>query len=119
MRISIEAPLTFAFVGMATLMAGYFVHDALGWIGVGLLGLLMLFVAIRVELERAGPVGSAQTTGLFASTFAAREQMSRAEREAERIEVSATLWSTRFAKLIGAALAVLGLGGFLLFQLPH
>ena len=87
---------------------------AAGWFGVGLLGLLVLFIAVRVDLEGDRPIGPQMTPGLYAEQY--RSEMSadgsaRASRRAERLSMAT---ATQFARLFGAALAIVGFGLFLL-----
>ena len=89
-----------------------------GLIGVGVVGLVLLFVCTLVELDTDRPVGSG---GIVTPGFLARQvEVAAALRPEERVSSLAdrllSLQSVRFYKLLGAALAVVGLGGFLLFQ---
>ena len=89
-----------------------------GFIGVGVVGLVLLFVCTLVELDTDRPVGSG---GIVTPGFLARQvEVAAAQRPEERASSLAErlLWpkSRRFFKVLGAGLAVVGLGGFLLFQ---
>jgi hypothetical protein len=70
-----------------------------GFAGVAFYGLLLLFICMQVELD---PDGSAR---------APRQNMSRAER------IMTAIMTTRFFKYVGIGLTLVGLGGFLYFQL--
>jgi hypothetical protein len=71
----------------------------LGFAGVAFYGLLLLFICMQVELD---PDGSARAPG---------QNMSRSER------VMTTIMTTRFFKYVGIAITLIGIGGFLYFQL--
>jgi hypothetical protein len=88
-----------------------------GFLGIGLIGLLTWFICVRVELEKDGAVGNVFTTGLYAQQMRAREVMTRTEKAAERHEQTALLQSLRFFKRLGIALAVIGFSMFALYQL--
>ncbi len=89
-----------------------------GLIGVGVVGLVLLFVCTLVELDADRPVGSG---GMVTPGFLARQvEVEAARRPEERASTIAdrllSLQSVRFYKYLGGALAAIGLGGFLLFQ---
>ena len=48
----------------ATALA-YLAYEVAGWIGVGVLGLIIAFLAVRLEIEQSGPVGHPRDTGLY------------------------------------------------------
>jgi hypothetical protein len=105
----------------AWLVIGIFVFITVayvGFIGVGVVGLVLLFVCTLVELDADRPVG---TGGIATPAFLARQvEVAAAQRPEERASSLAdrllSLQSIRFYKYLGAALAVVGIGGFLLFQ---
>ena len=39
-----------------------------GFLGIGVLGLIIGVIALTVEIERGGPIGHDQATGLYSST---------------------------------------------------
>ena len=89
-----------------------------GFIGVGVVGLVLLFVCTLVDLDADRPVGGG---GVVTPGFLARQvEVAAAQRPEERASWLAdrllSSQSVRFYKLLGAALAAVGLGGFLLFQ---
>jgi hypothetical protein len=69
----------------ATALA-YFAYEIAGWIGVGVLGLIVAFIAVRLEIEQHGPLGHPRDTGLYTRSLMGHDQMARAELEAERTE---------------------------------
>jgi len=88
-----------------------------GFLGIALIGVAIWFICVRVESEKEGAVGHELTPTLFAEQIKARQQMSRSERAALVAEQTAvTLWA-RFIRQFGIALAGIGLGGFVLYQL--
>ncbi len=88
-----------------------------GFLGLGVLGLLVGFMAQRIELEKDGAVSNVMTTSLYAQQFKARENMSRAEKAAHRAETDALLKWLFVAKVVSAGLIILGFGLFFQFQL--
>jgi hypothetical protein len=87
-----------------------------GFFAIGLIGLLLWFVCVRIELEKDAAVGSGWTPQLIASQHEARERMSDDERASWRHEQSLALQSTRFFRHLGMALTLIGAAGFLYFQ---
>lgn len=90
-----------------------------GFIGVGVVGLLMWFLAILVELNTDTPVGfgSIATPGFLARQVEVKAAQRSEERAASFADRLLALQCTRFYRNLGAALAVVGIGGFLLFRL--
>jgi hypothetical protein len=84
--------------------------------GVGVIGIMLWFVCTRVELEEDGPVGNASAVSLLAPQLRARNEMSREQRAAVRHKHSLAVKSARFFKHLGMALAAIGFGGFLYYQ---
>lgn len=91
---------------------------AAGGLGVGLLGLFVLFVAVRMDLEGNRPIGPEMTPGLHASQFAGESRRSHADRAAERSAWAGFLAPLRLAMVLGGLLVVIGFGGLILFELP-
>jgi hypothetical protein len=88
-----------------------------GFLGLGVLGLLVGFMAQRIELEKDGAVSNVMTTSLYAQQFKAREGMSRAEKAEHLAETDALLKWLFVAKVVSAGLVILGFGLFFQFQL--
>ncbi len=82
------------------------------FLGIGVIGLLLLFVCIRIELETDAPAGGPFDTSLMASQVRTKRERSRAEHAAARAENSLAVQSTRFFKNVGIGLALIGFGGF-------
>lgn len=87
-----------------------------GFIGVGVVGLLMCFICTLVELDTDAPVGSEFSAGVLARQLEAKARRSSEERASSWGERLLATQSVRFYRNLGAALAVVGIGGFLLFQ---
>src|SRR5918993_3027134 len=88
-----------------------------GFIGLGVLGLIIGVMAQRIELEKDGAVSHYMTTSLYAEQFRAREQMTRAEKAEHRAENEALLKWLFVAKVVSAGLIIFGFGLFFQFQL--
>ena len=84
--------------------------------GVGLIGVALWFVATQFELEEDRPVATGSTASLLASQVKARNEMSREQRAAQRHEGSLRARSARFFKHLGIGLTLIGLAGFLYYQ---
>jgi hypothetical protein len=83
-----------------------------GFFAIGLIGLLLWFICVRIELEKDAAVGSGWTPHLIASQHEARERMSGDECASWRHEQSLALQSTRFFKHLGMGLVAIGAIGF-------
>jgi hypothetical protein len=119
MRISGREVLTgVALVGLFLMIAVAMALVArVGFLGVGIIGVLTWFICVRLELEKDAAVGNVMTTGLYAQQMRAREGMTRADKAAERHDQRVLLQSLRFFKRLGIGLTVIGLGMFVLYQL--
>jgi uncharacterized RDD family membrane protein YckC len=91
-------------------------QQAIGWLGVGLLGLFTLFVAVRYELEGNLPVGHQMTPDLYASQFGKHGPEHAAERAGRRHEWAGQLSAARLAAGLGALLALIGFGFFFMLD---
>jgi hypothetical protein len=88
-----------------------------GFVGLGILGLIVGVMAQRIELEKDGATSNDMTTSLYAQQFKAQEGMTRAERAERKAENEALLAWLFVAKVVSAGLIILGFGLFVLFQL--
>ncbi|MGO4523673.1 hypothetical protein AB4097_02280 [Microvirga sp. 2MCAF35] len=88
-----------------------------GFLGFGVLGLIIGVMAQRIELEKDGATSNDMTTSLYAQQIKAQESMTRAERAERRAENEALLKILFVAKVVSAGLIILGFGFFVLFQL--
>jgi hypothetical protein len=84
--------------------------------GIGVMGLMLWFVCVRMELEKDAAIGTGRTPELVAMQHEARQRMSEDERMSARHEQSLGLQSMRFFKHLGMALTLIGAAGFLWFQ---
>ncbi len=75
-----------------------------GFFGLGVLGLVIGFITVRMDLERDGP-----SSGL-AEQFKARERMSRAERAGFQAEQSFRLKPLFIAQIVAAGFVIFGFG---------
>ena len=87
-----------------------------GFIGIGVVGLLMWFICTIVDLELDGAVGSGMSPNFLAPQVKAKLDVSRVERAARFGEKLLEAQSVRLFKYLGAALAVIGMAGFVGFQ---
>ena len=89
----------------------------LGFLGIGILGLLTGLVAVNVDLQRGWPIGPARLN-MHADRLGAEERMSRAERAAWLAEIERNRLPIFVAKVASAGLIIFGFGLFVLYQLP-
>jgi hypothetical protein len=101
----------------ASVFVALVAFSLVGFLGLGILGLLIGVMAQRIEIEKDGAVSNEMTTSLYAEQFRARESMSRAERAEHHAESQTLLKWLFVAKVISAGLIILGFGFFVLFQL--
>jgi len=101
---------------VATLVAYVFIAFT-GFAAIGVIGLLICFISLRIELESGSVVGTVSSPDAFRRQIERQQAMSRAERAAARHEQSLTARSVRFFPNLGLALAVIGFGGFIYDQL--
>ena len=101
---------------VASLIA-FVLVTSFGFFAISLIGLLVWFGCVRVELEKDAAVSSGWTPELIVHQHRARERMSAEERAGWRHEQSLALQSTRFFKHFGMALTLIGAAGFLHFQI--
>lgn len=84
-----------------------------GFPGIGVMGLMLWFVCVRMELEKDAAIGTGRTPELVARQYEARERMSADERAGWRHEQSLALQSIRFFRHLGIGLTLIGAAGFL------
>jgi hypothetical protein len=110
-RLFTRAIASAGLIGLAVLA-----QQAIGWLGVGLLGLFTLFVAVRYELEGNLPVGPQMTPDLYASQFGKHGREHESERAGRRHESIGQLSAARLAAGLGTLLALIGFGFFLMLE---
>lgn len=102
---------TFALVAGAggLILVSVLAFRAAGGLGVGVLGLLVLFISVRVELEGNRPIGSIMTSNLYASQHEAESRKTRAERAEIFSDRARVMSGARLAAIMGGVLVVIGL----------
>jgi hypothetical protein len=70
--------LAFPILAAILIGVGYGALRLVGFFGLGVLGLIIAFIAVRMDLERDG--GHSGEPTILAEQFKAREHMSRAEK---------------------------------------
>ena len=114
MRLSRTEIVLLPVLLLGTAGLAYEAYRVVGFLGIGVLGLLIGFIAVQVDLERGGAVGGSQTQ-LYAQMMMSREKMSRAERAAHHAEIQLIRRPLTIAKIIAAVLIAGGFGGLLYF----
>ena len=105
---------------IAVAIAGWFVASLVAFVivalfdflGVGLIGVLIAFVATQFELESGGIAGGGYGASMIRHQMEADRKLSPEQRAARRHEQAFASQSTRFFRHFGIALAVIGFGGF-------
>ena len=87
-----------------------------GFFAIAVIGLMLWFICVRMELEKDAAVGTGRTPELIGLQHKARERMSFEQRAAWQEEQSLMLQSVRFFKNLGMGLTLIGAAGFLYFQ---
>ena len=85
-----------------------------GFLGVGLLGVLIGVAAVNYDLGKSDVGGGSPSPSLYARQVAAREQMSQDEKFAYRAGLHALWRPLTVAKTLSVGLIALGFGGYLL-----
>jgi hypothetical protein len=119
------SPASFSFGALLVAMVGWLVAALVtyvffvftGFLTIGVIGLLICFISLRIELESGSVVGTVSSPDSFRRQVERQQAMSRAERAAARHEQSLTARSARFFLNLGIALALIGFGGFIYYQL--
>jgi len=91
-------------------------YQIVGFLGIGVLGLIIGVIALTVEMERGGPIGFYNATDIYAQHMAAVERMSAAEKAERRAEIESAAFPLLVAKTVSAGLIVVGFGLFFVFQ---
>jgi len=86
------------------------IYRLVGFLGVGVLGLLIAFIAVRMDLEKGGAIGSSFSSDLYVQQMTAHQSMSRSERVAHHAERASMARALTIAKIIGAILITVGFG---------
>jgi len=83
-------------------------HRIVGFLGIGILGVLIAFIAVRVDLEKEAAVESVWAAGLHAQQASYRHNAHHSEQAAHRSEIQALRRPVLIAKIIGAVLVAIG-----------
>jgi hypothetical protein len=96
----------------------YLAFMTVGFLGLGVIGLIIGVAALRIELEQDGTTGMVRTTDLYARQIETLDRATRAEKAAHRAEKAALLKPLFVAKVVSAGFIILGFGLFVVVQLP-
>jgi len=112
---ALKSPLvSFTLLVAVVAVAAFIAFRIAGPLGMGVLGLLIAFMAQRIKLERNGAFAGGMNASLSAMQMRTWEQMTHAERAAHRHETQSLLQVTSLATAIGLALGVVGIGAWFL-----
>ena len=116
MRLSKSEMFLLPLALLGTAFLAYEAYRLVGFIGIGVLGLLIGVIAVQVDLEKGGAVGAGSAASLFAQQVSAQQNMSRSERAARHAEIQSMRRPLMIAKIVSAALIIVGIGGFFYFD---
>jgi hypothetical protein len=121
MRLRIKASDVVHVLLLAVSVAAtsYIAYRIVGFLGVGVLGLIIGVGAQTVGIEQGGPIGHDQAAGVYAQHMAAVDRMSAAERAERRAAIKTVAFPLLVAKVVSGALIVIGFGLFFVFQLSE
>jgi hypothetical protein len=85
-----------------------------GFGAMGIAGLLMGYIAVRLDLEKEDVAGGFPSAHLYAKQVAVREQMTRAERASHAADMRSLWRPLVVAKTISAGLVIFGFAGYFL-----
>ncbi len=94
----------------------YAAFHFLGFLGIGVLGLLTGVVAVNVDLEQGWPIGPTRMNS-YSNRLGVQDRMSRAERAGHRADLARDQVPIFVAKVASAGMIILGFGLFVLVQL--
>jgi uncharacterized protein (DUF2062 family) len=96
-------------------LLAFLAYQLAGYLAIGVLGLLIGFIAVRMDLEKEGAIGSAFAGNLYLEQMTAQQSMNRSDRAAHRAEIGSLARPLMIAKLVGAVLIVVGFGALICF----
>jgi hypothetical protein len=108
MRLSRTETYVLPLVLAATAALAFAIYRLVGFLGVGVLGLLIGFIAVRVDLEKEGAIVSAFSSNLYVQQM--QQSVDRSERAARHAERASLVRVLIIAKIIGAILVTVGFG---------
>jgi hypothetical protein len=94
---------------LAVIVATFFSFRFVTYIGVGLIGLLILLCTINIDAEERGVIAGGVTPGLLNRLLRARENATASERAHRRNSVIGQGRHLRLARVIGAECIILSL----------
>jgi hypothetical protein len=94
---------------LAVIVAAFIALRFVAYIGLGLIGLLILLCTINIEAEERGVITGAVTPGLLDRLLRARENATSAERARRRNSIIGQSRHLRLARVIGAECIILSL----------
>lgn len=107
----------FALLMISVGAISYAAYRMVGFLGVGVLGLIIGVIALTVEMERGGPVGHGQASSPYAQHIAAVERMSPSESAERRAEIESATFPLLVAKIVSGGLIAFGFGLLFIFEL--
>ena len=107
----------FALLMISVGAKSYVAYWMVGFLGVGVFGLIIGVIAVTVEMEQGGPVGHGQASSVYAQHMAAVERMSPSERAGRHAEIESAALPLLVAKIVGCDLIAFGFGLFFVFEL--
>jgi hypothetical protein len=99
--------IAFPVLAAILLGVGYGALRLVGFFGLGILGLIIAFIATRIDLESNG---ASTDPEILAEQFKYRDRMSRAEKAGLHAEQSARLKPLFVAQVTAAGFIILGFG---------
>lgn len=104
--------IVFPFLAAIGIGVFYAAIRLVGYFGLGVLGLVIVFVVVRMDLEKDGP--SSVDPSVMAEQFKARDRMSRAEKAGLFAEQRTRLQPQFVALVVGTGFVILGFGAHFL-----
>ena len=104
-----------AALGACLVAAG--LYKWMGFFGVAILGMFVLFVATNVDLEDGRSLGNTRNISLFAQQMTSEDSTTHSKRAALKSERKRRRRSTDYAMAIGGAFLLVGGLGFFFLQL--
>jgi hypothetical protein len=94
---------------VAAILIALFAFGAANFLGLGLIGLLIVLCTLSIEADARDLISSAVSAGLFHRVLQARERVTPSERAARRGTLKAQSRQLRLARLIGGEFVILSL----------
>ena len=94
---------------LAVIVTAFFSLRFVSYIGLGLIGLLILLCTFNIDAEERGVITAAVTPGLLDRLLRARENATSSERSRRRNSITGQSRHLRLARVIGAECIILSL----------